>query len=196
MNKVNRRRLKWAAVLVFSAVCLLYIAYWYISTNPLSIPTKYSFQYYNPTKLPAGFAITAKRIDIGLATNAPVAEMNLRTEDWVYEISESDGGLAEPTTTEVDVNNYTPNSVKPTCTGITSSQKQYYRLCHWLDYGRISVYEVKFMKYDNNHENPTFIVTEFPSTKDRIIDQSEIDNYVDSFVKARASGFKLLNAQV
>jgi len=41
---------------------------------------------------------------------------------------------------------YDVTSVKPTCSILTSQAQQQYRLCHWVDYGRISVYEVKFIK--------------------------------------------------
>jgi hypothetical protein len=190
MRKANRKQLKIFAVLLFIALLISYAAYWYTSTNPLS------FNFYNPTKIPANLTIKAKRIDLANQYRDPVAEMNLRTEDWVYAITERDGSNADPTATVAYVDNYDPTSVKPTCKEKISPNKQGYRLCHWTDYDRIGVYEIKFMKYDKQKENPTFIEAELPVTKDRIISESEIDNFVDSFVKARTTDFKLFSGGI
>jgi len=45
------------------------------------------FRYYEPSYLPVGTSIKAKRISI--SPGYKDAELNFRTEDWVYEIQES-----------------------------------------------------------------------------------------------------------
>src|SRR4051812_13474266 len=60
--------------------------------NPLSDPTV-GFQMLEPTKMPPGIKIMDKRL--GLKHSAPHkirnawADLNFRTEDWVYSIQES-----------------------------------------------------------------------------------------------------------
>lgn len=182
----NFRALKFFGLIVLILIGVAVAYNWYASTHPLSNKQN-GFQYYEPTKLPDGFHITQKRILIYKPhgrTNSIQAEMNLRTEDWVYEISEqNNGGTNGPSTT---LANYNPASIKPTCRQVETSQHQSYRLCHWIDYGRIGVYQVQFVK------GKTFIGTTFPGTTTSVVPVNAISTYVDSFVAAKASGFTLL----
>jgi hypothetical protein len=186
-----------ALVFTLLTLLVLYLTYWAISTNPLSTTTnpKYGFPYYKPTMLPSGFSITKKRIDLGLQPQFMAAEMNLRDTDWVYEIRETNGSYADPTATDIDADNYNPSSISVTCTQRSSPKGQGYRLCHWVDYGKVSVYEVKFIKLENM-DHITLVETEFPSTTNRVLSAQELNTYVDSFIKARATGFKLMSGGI
>lgn len=166
--------------------------------HPLSDP-HVGFQMYTPTKLPEGFRITGKRISVSSAhfydkkngdphkPERVTLEMNLRTEDWVYSIRELRVGIYSDSKNDIasTVNNYDPTSTKPSCTNRTSGQGREYRLCHWVDYGRISVFEVKFI------EENTLIETTFPASLQKPIESNEIDTFVDSFQKADPEGIEL-----
>ena len=169
--------------------------WWYSSTHPLS-NSKYGFQFYQPTQLPVGFHITEKRIDIlkpdgeFLGINA---EMNFRTVDWVYEIQETRANTSSsPTSSTVStkLTNYDPMTTGFTCEQQQSPEGQSYRLCHSIDYGKISNFGVNFIK------GQTYISTNFPTSVGKIVPISQINTYVDSFVKARATGFKLLSGGI
>lgn len=185
--------------MLFLLIAAAFVGYWQISTNPLSAFTnpKFGFQYYKPTELPSGFRISEKRIDLGMRPQDMAAEMNLRNGDWVYEIRETNGNFSDPSAMSTTANNYNPLSSSVTCSARVSPKEQGYRLCHWVDYGRISVYEVRFLKYDKDKAgNSTFIDTEFPAIISKVISSSEINKYVDSFTKTRATGFKLMQGGI
>jgi len=129
------------------------------------------FTYYEPTYLPAHVSITAKRIDI--IHGGTTVEQNFRTEDWVYEIREQQAGYA--TTIGTADQNYDSKSAKPTCVIRLSPQKTQYRLCHWIDYGRIDVHEIKFTK------NNTFINAQIPTDPQQPLTLQDTDKFVDSF---------------
>jgi hypothetical protein len=192
-KKSKRRQILKSIVSAIGLVVLVFaIWFWYSSTHPLS-NSRFGFQYYKPTNLPAGFHITDKRIDIANPDGQLYgisAELNLRTEDWVYAIRESRANSeASPdsSSTRTNLRNYDPKSVAVTCEEQTSPKGQPYRLCHWIDYGRISVYEVNFVK------GGTFINTQLPGTINVVVPVYQISNYVDSFVKASATGFKTVS---
>jgi len=63
-----------------------------------------------------------------------------------------------------------------------------YRICHWIDYGRIDVHEVKFTK------SATFINIQIPSSINEPISLQQIDQFVDSFKKASTIGFPVLRS--
>ncbi|HUC89183.1 MAG TPA: hypothetical protein VMR45_00090, partial [Patescibacteria group bacterium] len=63
----------------------------------------------------------------------------------------------------------------PTCMEEVSSKGQQYRLCHWLDYEKISVYEVKLIKQG------VLIEATFPTTPQEPILLNELGTFVDSF---------------
>lgn len=169
--------------------------YWYSSTHPLS-NAMYGFQFYRPTYLPAGMHITEKRIDILRPDGEFLgiqAEMNFRTVDWVYAIQESRASTNDsplPDTITTTLHNYDPASNDFTCEQQLSPKGQSYRLCHSVDYGKIGVFEVNFVK------GGTYIGTRFPTAVGRTIPLDQINTYVDSFVKAKASGFTLLQGGI
>ncbi|MDB5176236.1 MAG: hypothetical protein JWM81_1094 [Candidatus Saccharibacteria bacterium] len=141
------------------------------------------FSYYEPSYLPPGVAIKAKRILI--ANGRATASLNFRTEDWVYEIIESKAG--EDTVGPSD-HNYDAKSVKPTCKGVLSAHGQPYRLCHWIDYGKISVYEVAFIK------GGTMIHAQIPTRLQQTVSTDEVGHFVDSFAAKRAVGLPVLRS--
>ena len=180
-------------LLIVGAILVLSLAYLlYMTINPLANP-KYYFQYYSPTRLPVGFHITAKRIDVSGSdgqTYGVSVDLNFRTEDWVYGISESKANSdssPDSSTTATTLNNYSPSSVGVTCRQVSSPKGQSYRLCHWIDYGRISVYEINFIK------SGTYIGTQFPGTLQHVVPVSEISDYVDSFEKSIALEFPIVS---
>jgi hypothetical protein len=149
----------------------------WLYNHPLFDP-KWGFQFYVPQQLPSGIHATGSRIDVGSSDGkifGVSAEMNYGTTNWIYSLSEyrSDG-----TQERTSLRNFDTNSVLPTCTQRVTRANQDYRLCHWIDYGRISVYEIKFTK------NGTAFHSAFPAKKGQVIPMSELDAYVDSFKKA------------
>jgi hypothetical protein len=157
--------------------------------NPLSDPVV-GFQMLEPAKLPPGIKITDKRLNLRHSSPHKIkstsAELNLRTEDWVYDIQESKAESSDETETVTDLRNFNPSSIQPTCTRGKSSKGQTYRLCHWTDYGRISVYEVK------NIQKGVYIDTLFPASLQKPIALEDVDAYVDSFKPADPSGLPIL----
>jgi hypothetical protein len=140
------------------------------------------FKYYEPFSLPPNVSIKTKRVSI---TRGDIqVEQNFRTEDWVYSIREYKAQESIGTADQ----NYDPQSVKPTCNLRTSSAKMQYHICHWIDYGRIDVHEIKFIK------DGTFINTQIPSSITVPISLSQIDQFVDSFKKASTIGFPVLRS--
>lgn len=149
----------------------------WIYSHPLADP-KWGFQFYTPQQLPSGFRVAGSRISVGSSDGkifGVSAEMNYGTTNWIYSLSEyRNDGTQERTS----LRNFDTNSVSPTCTQRVTRANQDYRLCHWIDYGRISVYEIKFVK------NGTAFNSTFPAKKGQIIPMMELDAYVDSFEKS------------
>lgn len=112
------------------------------------------------------------------------ADLNLRTEDWVYSIGEFKASVS-PADTTTALYDYDPNSTGVTCIQEQTPRKRQYRLCHWIDYGRISVYEVNFV------EGSTYITTTFPANLHQDVPNSQFDEYVDSFAPANTFGFTI-----
>jgi len=146
------------------------------------------FRYYEPAYLPPGVSIKEKRISvIGDGANNTAVEQNFRTENWVYEIQEY---RAEYTDTIGGADqNYDPKSTQPTCNTRVSPEKMLYRLCHWIDYGRIDVHEVKFIK------NGTFVNVQIPTILQQQVTIQEIDKFVDSFQQKSTIGLPVLRAK-
>lgn len=146
------------------------------------------FAYYEPVYLPPGVSIKEKRISIiGDGPNNTAVEQNFRTEDWVYEIQEykTDATATIGTADQ----NYNPKSNQPTCDIRVSPQKVQYRLCHWIDYGRIDVHELKFTK------STTFINVQMPTTLQQGVTIQDIDKFVDSFHQKSTLGLPVLRAK-
>lgn len=139
--------------------------------------TVLDFTYYEPSYVPPHTAILQKRIvvwrpepsqDIVLRS----AELNFRTEDWVYAIREwKHDGQAIPEARQ----NYDETSEKPTCSFYDTAKGQRFRLCHWVDYQAIDVHEVKFIK------GTTFFDIQIPTKLTEKISVDELRKFVDSF---------------
>jgi len=151
----------------------------YAYNHPL-LDSQYGFQFLRPTNLPNGFKVTASRINVFSEASKIYgisAEMNLRNGDWVYEIQErKDVGPAPKTA----LHDFDSASTQVTCKQDTTSQGRSYRLCHWIDYGAISVYEVEFVT------EGVFVHTTFPAKLNAAISTGSIGSFVDSFVPANA----------
>ena len=141
------------------------------------------FTYYEPSYLPPGISIKAKRISINKYAPTQV-EQNFRTEDWVYSISEYKASEEIGSTEQ----NYDEKSTKPTCNIETSPAMTKYRLCHWIDYGKIDVHEIKFIK------GGTFINAQIPTKTSEVISVEDIDKFVDSFNKKSTIGLPVLRS--
>jgi hypothetical protein len=151
----------------------------YAYNHPL-LDSRYGFQFLKPTKLPNGFKITASRINVFSEAGKIYgisAEMNLRNVDWVYEIREGkDVGLAPKTI----LHDFNSTSMQVTCEQDATPQGRSYRLCHWIDYGTISVYEVEFVR------DGVFVRTTFPAKLNTEVSIASLGGFVDSFVPANA----------
>jgi hypothetical protein len=143
-----------------------------------------------PAKLPLDIKIINKRLGLKHSSSHKLrsawAELNFRTEDWVYSIQESKPESSDEEGTVTDLRNFDPSSVKPTCTQGKSPKGNMYRVCHWIDYGRISVYEV------NNIQHGVYVRTRFPTSLQKPIALRDIGAYVDSFKPADPSGLPIL----
>ena len=128
------------------------------------------FSYLKPTYLPLGISIKGVRI---IATKADVfTELNFRTEDWVYGVQEY---RAQPLALPVAKGDYNSSSVSQTCSILTSPHQQRYRLCHSVDYGKISVFEVTQI------DGKVLISSRIPTVVGRQIGANDIGKFVDSF---------------
>lgn len=164
-----------ALILAASTATLLYI-------NP-----NVGFKHFEPTYLPPGVSIKTKRI--GIFDHNVQTNQNFRTEDWVYSISEYKASLYPGANTIGSANqDFDPSSIKPTCNIRTSPAGVQYRVCHWVDYERINVHEVIFVK------SGTYIRSTIPTALDQNISFSEMDRYVDSFVEKHTFGLPVLRA--
>ena len=140
------------------------------------------FGYFEPSYLPPHTSIKAKRINI---TRGDIkVEQNFRTEDWVYSIREYKSRDVVGTT----VQNYDPKSLRPTCDTRSTPLRNLYRICHWIDYGKIDVHEAKFIKAG------TFIAAQIPTTLNNSISLQQIDKFVDSFKPRSPTGFSVLHS--
>lgn len=177
-------------VIAFSLAFLLMVKHDTENANPLR-DSKLGFQYLYPAQLPRGIHIVSQRID---ASHSPggqfasvAAEMTFRQEDWVYGIRETKlKGENIPT----QLNNYSVASTKPSCKQVAMSHQSSFRLCHWIDYGRISVFEVKLVKAG------VYIEATLPTSIDKPITESELRTFVSSFEPADPSGLPILEDAV
>jgi hypothetical protein len=138
------------------------------------------FHYFEPTYLPPNVSIKQKRITMYPKDSR--AELNFRTEDWVYQITEgktNNGSVGD------SPQNYDSKSIKPTCVIKDTPANMHYRLCHWIDYGRIDVHEVTFTK------NGTGILLRMPSETKQDITIDQIERFIDSFQPKSIHGIKI-----
>ncbi len=175
MSKTHIRKFKWAYILLFFVLAIGYVIFRFF--NP-----SVGFTYYEPSYVPANISVKTKRISITRG-NVQV-EQDFRTEDWVYSISEykSDESIGDAK------QNYDPKSITPTCEIRISPVKTQYRLCHWIDYGKIDVHEIKFIK------NGTFIDAQIPTELKDQITVDQLDTFVDSFKKKSTIGLPVLRS--
>lgn len=147
-----------------------------------SINPSIGFTYYEPAYLPPNVSIKAKRIS--MSNGHASVQQNFRTENWIYDIDERE---AHDSSSIGSANqNYDAKSVRPTCDVRDSPAHMQYRVCHWIDYGRIDVHEVRFIK------DGTFIRSHIPTTTNQQISIQEIGKYVDSFTPKSTIGFPVL----
>jgi hypothetical protein len=177
MRKTHVPKFKWLGVALLVLLVIGFIIFRH--ANP-----SVGFRYYEPSYLPPNVSIKEKRISIS-KSNVSV-DQNFRTEDWVYSIIEDkDDGSTSIGTANQD---YDAKSVKPTCNIQSSPANIKYRICHWIDYGRINVHEVTFIK------NGTYIYSSIPTATDQEISTQEIGNYVDSFAPKSTMGLPVLRS--
>lgn len=166
-------------VLVSALLVLIFLLGFLIDSV---IHPRMNFTYYEPSYLPDGISIKQKRIQI--ASGDKSASQNFRTEDWVYDITEfkadTDIGSANQ--------DYSPTSKQPTCELRTTPKHQQYRVCHWIDYGKIDVTEVKFIKQG------TFIWAAMPIEVGKQLPLTQIDTFIDSFHKSSTWGFPVIRS--
>lgn len=178
----NTPRKKWILITAITGAILVagLVAVRFTSPNV-------GFKYFEPTNLPSGISIKAKRI--GIFDNNAQINQNFRTEDWVYAIDEYKSDNRNGSATIGHANqDYDPKSVKPTCSILKSSTDLQYRLCHWIDYERINVFEVTFIK------DGTFIQSKIPTDLNTDISIKEIDEFVDSFREKSTFGLPVLSS--
>lgn len=173
MRRVHLKKIALLSIGLFLAVAASLAIF--CITNP-----HIDFTYFEPSYLPPNTTINAKRI---VVTHSRIfVEQNFRTEDWVYAIdqykAEEPVGSAEQ--------NFDAESIKPTCDLRITPEGVGYRVCHWIDYGRINVYEVRFIK------EGTFVNAKIPTTLDQHVSMEQIDTFVDSFVHKDTFGFPVL----
>lgn len=142
------------------------------------------FTYYEPSYLPARTSIKARQIYLFVPSSRFMVEQNFRTENWIYSISEykTDSGIGSA------MQDYDAKSVKPTCNINTTPVKTRYRLCHWIDYGKIDVHEVRFYKGE------TFVRSFIPTELSQEISIQEIEKYIDSFSPKSTIGLPVLRS--
>lgn len=175
MTKMSKKLL--LGILIIALVVATYIIFRLF--NP-----SVGFKYYEPSYLPLDVSVKAKRISI--ARGYIQVEQNFRREDWVYSIREdkADGFHTIGTADQ----NYDDKSVKPTCFINSSPANMRYRLCHWIDYGRIDVHEVSFIK------EGTFVYSQIPTTTSQQISTQDIEKYIDSFKRKSTAGLPILRS--
>ena len=128
------------------------------------------FSYLKPTYLPSG--ITTKATRVTATTSNVFTEINFRTENWIYEIRQSH---TRSTELPLASGNYDATSTDFTCSIFVSPHQQQYRLCHSVDYDKISSYEVTQLN------GSTLITSTIPAAKDHVINTEDIGKFVDSF---------------
>ena len=177
--KIRKSRKLLSLVVFLLLIIAAFLVYRTHRSASLLSNDKYGFKYLEPTKLPPGVKIVGKRISIMSEAGkiyGVQAEINLRPVDWVYSIRESKSDGSTPVAA---IQGYDPSSVKPSCSQ-ENTGKHSYRLCHWVDYGTIQVYEVRFA------QGGTDVNAQIPLETKSHFSVSSLNSFVDSFVPARA----------
>jgi hypothetical protein len=154
--------------------------------HPLS-DSKVGFQYLYPTKLPSGFSIKSQRISLSHSKphqlSSLAVEMNLRTSDWVYSIQESKYTNEDLT---VKTDDYDSSSIEHTCKDTKTQNNRTYKVCHWVDYKKINVFQVEFV------QGNTLVDTKFPTPLDRTLTTEDFDTFINSFVSRKVPELPIL----
>jgi len=170
---------------VFGVVLLVIALPWAVYDH---VQHQVDFQFYEPTQLPVGVSIRQKRLDRGGYGGSPVRiELDFRRVDWVYSVDELKATNARHDTMTT-LHNYDPTSVGVTCTQRHTASGMSYRLCHWIDYGRINVYQINFVK------GGTYVTCQMPNESKTVISVASLDAFVDSFKPASTAGLPVLDA--
>lgn len=191
----TKRRL--AIVLLIAALVVIVTAVAYkmavmlVYGRPLADPNV-GFTYVEPRYLPPPYHITGRRINVMRGQTgrdmhrllSAQASLNLSTRDWIYGITERRAAGEQILT---PLTNYDPESVQPTCINHTSPGGRLYRLCHWVDWGTVSVFEVQWV------QGGTFIWATFPAQLHTKLLVQETGQFVDSFVPASSAGIPIVN---
>lgn len=149
------------------------------------------FTYYEPTQLPAGVAITEKRISIidNGHNRHESADLRLETVGWTYSIRQTK--VSEAATIGDADQNFDHQSDEPTCSIYDTPKGTSFRLCHWVDDWKshggdgVSVYEVKFIKGD------TYFWGHLPAAPDTPISVDDIHTFIDSFEQKSTHGIPI-----
>lgn len=155
------------------------------SHNPLS-DAKVGFTFLMPNKLPPGFSVKSKHIYVSHGTNntltSAAVEMSFRSQDAVYSIQE---WRATNENIYTSLHNFNTSTSAVTCTQSTSNEGHLFRLCHWIDYGKVSVYEVESII------DGTYVHTTFPAKIGQTITMGELQSFVDSLHMADPSNISI-----
>ena len=170
------------AACVIVGVALAALVYYAVSAPRLN------FTYYTPTYLPPGVSIAKRTLFIqnyqsggdpfGKTVTDKSVTLSFRDVDNVYSIHERSATQYQDIISEriqTSDSNFDASSIKPTCRQMTTSKKISYRLCHWIDYDRYSVYEMNFVRDD------TWISVQMNTTKDQPFKLSDLNSFIDSF---------------
>ncbi len=178
MNTIRSGKFVWLLVVIVVFLGVSYIAF-------RAFTSTIHFTYYAPSYLPPGIAIKEKRVSItDDGTNRfESVDLNFRTEDWVYSIMEYKASRSDSIGTADQ--KYNEKSVKPTCSIYKTPNWTKYRLCHWVDYGKIGVQEVKFKK------GSTFINAMIPTDPKKPASVDEITKFVNSFKRKSINGIPI-----
>lgn len=156
--------------------------YLFYTTSPISILHNEGLTYFEPSELPEGISIARKTLfinDWSKTSHIAYIALSFRKVDNVYSIDERKvTTTTDLSSTTTVLETYSPTSRLPSCRQLTSPQKQSYRLCHWIDYGSYSVYEMRFVK------DTTCIVVRMNTELSRTLEIGELDMFIDSFERS------------
>ncbi len=155
--------------------------------HPLS-DSKVGFRLLYPNTLPPGYAVKTKTIYIHhsrphVLKDASIV-MSFRKQDALYGIQERRANNEDTTTTKLD--NFDPVSKEPTCTQRQTPKGQEYRLCHWIEFGKVSVFEVKLIMQG------IYFQATFPASQDAPLSETELNAFIDSLHVINPSGISIM----
>lgn len=147
--------------------------------------------YFVPNYLPAGVDIKRRTLFLtefreggdpdGKLVHLVSVSLSFRDVDNVYGINEYPSSQSDEKSLTAEIDNYSTLSATPTCKQSRASADMPFRLCHWIDYDRYDVYEMKFVK------DKTYIWVELMANKGTTMSESELQHFVGSFEPANPS---------